>query len=287
VCLRRQAKVFDLDAGQRCSKDPDAVKPRFSITRCDSRPDNGKFFGRYAHHTAGNHIHGHRVLTCDHHSDLPRFAAAGTVPFHTDDRVHNSQARLEQGTELDEHEGKKLVIHPGIEMPLDLALAGNAPEEVLDRPGERRHAVGLELREIDDRIGLGCRPGDLEALEPAVIPDMHDLVQLYQCRAFLIHDIKDAGLLAHLPELSHARAVADHCRAARFPDKPDDCPDDLGMGGNGRLRRTRLQQVRLDEHPLAGPHEGVHPSQQVNCLLDRGKGQLTVIFGTAHDGDRG
>ena len=236
---------------------------------------------------SANHIQCHRVRAGKHQADLPRIAATRTVPFHSHDRIHDGQAGLDQAAQLDEHPRKSIAVDTRVEMPLHLSPAGNAAEEVFHRAGERHHAVGLELRDVDDRVRFEHVPGDLETVELPAVLYLHGLVHLRQRSAFFLDHVHDTRLLAHLPELAEAGAVAHQRRRPGLAHEVYDRAQDLGMRNDRFGGKGRLEQVGLDQHPVAGLHERAHAAEQIDRPAHRALDPVTVVISALYYRDVG
>ncbi len=287
MLLRRKMEADDRACVQGIAQYPDSVRIRFTGPCGSGGLDDRQHFRLHAGQSGAGNINGDCIPTGYDCADADRIAAPGAVAFHSDHSVHKSKPWPEGRVQLHEHRHEEIPVDSGAEVPLHFAFAGNASEKILDCAGERRHPVGLEFREIDDRIGLMRRPGNFELLEPPAVFDLHRRIEFSELGSFFYHHIENAGSFGDFLQAPHPGAVAHQSRSASFMNKPDYCSDHLGMGRDRCLRRPRLEQIRFQQHPFPGPDKQADPAQEINSATYGGMYVVPIIIGTLNEGNFG
>jgi hypothetical protein len=193
---------------------------------------------------------------------------------------HGGQVRTDQRAQLNEHARKGITIHASVKMPLDFPFSRNAPKEVFHSAGDRHHAVSLELREVDDNIGLVNSASNIEPAEPMAALHLHSLIELCKSGAFVLNYVHDAGFLAYAAQFAESGTITDKRLGTGLAHEPYCRAYDLGVCGhciNGGLALRRFG----DEHPVPRLHKVCMPPSRSTAAY-RVKGLAAVIITTPH-----
>ncbi len=181
-------------------------------------------------------------------------ALARALALHGENAVDQGDRRPDGVMDLHQQPREPVSVDPVALVPLGFADAHHAAEKVLDPEGEQHHAVGLELGQVDHRVGPDRLLRQLDA--PVRRPDVHRdrSPEFLQGHPQALERLEVAALAEHPLEGSRGRAVGD-----RRHRPPGDYPlgrgaHHQGVGLHRLVRPCRGQEVGLDEDPRPGRH---------------------------------
>ena len=221
----------------------------------------------------------------DERAHVPRRAVRGAVALHALDGVHKREARR-----VVEREVYKLgaeVLKALVEVVhFRLARAGDGAEEVFNGAGHVGHAVGLELGEVDYRVGP-AQPGRVgEALYCPALGEngLHGREVLVELAAGFNNGLHaGAGVDRVYPGRREgaAGAVPDHDARAEAAEYARERGQALRVRHRGGFRRKALDEIGF----YGDGHAGLHPAEAAHGVYRLPQRGLNALRGVVPAGD--
>ena len=235
---------------------------------------------REANELGGEKVKLRGGLGGENRSDFARRALRGAVSLHADDGVTDAEAGFKIRREVDQHVRKVGDLRVFI-VVLRLHRTGNDTKVVFDGVRHAHHAVGLELAEVDDRVGsveiggIGeflCADGLRErsvALREVLIELRTDGFAVMHA-ADVIHVVQVRG------RIESAGAVSEKDACAAFPQHFRQLAKKHWVRRGRLLRLHGRDEVDLDDnvHALFDP---VEPTKRGERLRERSSAFFRVI----------
>ena len=235
---------------------------------------------REANELGGEKVELRGGLGGQNRADLARRALRGAVSLHADDGVTDAEAGFKIRREVNEHVRKVGDLRVFI-VVFRLHRAGNDTKVVFDGVRHAHHAVGLELAEVDDRVGsveiggIGeflCADG----LRERSVALREVLIELRAGGFAVMHAADVIYVVQVRGRIESAGAVSEKDACAAFPQHFRQLAKKHWVRRGRLLRLHGRDKVDLDDnvHALFDP---VEPTKRGERLRERSSAFFRVI----------